>query len=206
MARPGEGTFPEPSPSPVPGCGASTTPRSNGCCTRRTSFPARRSCSTASADDVSAVKSRLTALGHTGVRLYEARLGGVVGRRGPAGRAAPAATTGSCTPTGLRSCSPAAGRRQRRPGTFLLFHVNFGVPEEYEEDHLPGALYLDTNQLENPVDWNRRTPEELDAAAALARNHLTTRPSSSTAATPKAMPTRSGRDAGPGRSPPRARR
>ena len=30
-------------------------------------------------------------------------------------------------------------------GKFLLFHVNFGVPEEYEEAHLPGALYLDTN-------------------------------------------------------------
>ena len=49
-------------------------------------------------------------------------------------------------------------------GDFLLFHVNFGVPEEYEESHLPGAFYLDTNQLENPTDWNRRTPEELEAA------------------------------------------
>jgi molybdopterin synthase sulfurtransferase len=49
-------------------------------------------------------------------------------------------------------------------GRFLLFPVNFGVPEEYAEDHLPGALYLDTNQLENPEDWNRRTPEELEAA------------------------------------------
>ena len=46
----------------------------------------------------------------------------------------------------------------------LLFHVNFGVPEEYEESHLPGALYLDTNWLENPVDWNRRTPAELEEA------------------------------------------
>ena len=50
------------------------------------------------------------------------------------------------------------------PGRFLLFHVNFGVPEEYEEGHIPGALYLDTNWLENPVDWNRRTPAELDSA------------------------------------------
>lgn len=46
---------------------------------------------------------------------------------------------------------------------FLLFHVNFGVPEEYEEGHIPGALYLDTNWLESPVDWNRRSPEELQA-------------------------------------------
>jgi 3-mercaptopyruvate sulfurtransferase SseA len=46
---------------------------------------------------------------------------------------------------------------------YLLFHVNFGVPEEYEENHLPGALYLDTNRLENPIDWNRRSPAEIEA-------------------------------------------
>jgi hypothetical protein len=49
---------------------------------------------------------------------------------------------------------------------FLLFHVNFGVPEEYEEAHLPDALYLDTNQLEDPADWNRRTDAEIEAALA----------------------------------------
>jgi thiosulfate/3-mercaptopyruvate sulfurtransferase len=48
-------------------------------------------------------------------------------------------------------------------GKYLLFHVNFGVPEEYEEDHLPGALYLDTNRLEDrEAGWDRRTPEELN--------------------------------------------
>jgi thiosulfate/3-mercaptopyruvate sulfurtransferase len=45
----------------------------------------------------------------------------------------------------------------------LLFHVNFGVPDEYADGHLPGALYLDTNRLEDPVDWNRRSPEEIEA-------------------------------------------
>jgi len=60
-------------------------------------------------------------------------------------------------------------------GSFKLFHVNFGVPEEYEENHIPGAFYLDTNQLENPVDWNRRTPAELeDAVRALGIRHDTT--------------------------------
>jgi 3-mercaptopyruvate sulfurtransferase SseA len=49
-------------------------------------------------------------------------------------------------------------------GRFLLFHVNFGVPEEYAEAHIPGALYLDTNVLEDPADWNRRSPEVLDQA------------------------------------------
>ena len=50
-------------------------------------------------------------------------------------------------------------------GRFLLFHVNFGVPEEYEENHLPGALYLDTNWLEDPDNiWQRRSPAEIDQA------------------------------------------
>jgi thiosulfate/3-mercaptopyruvate sulfurtransferase len=58
---------------------------------------------------------------------------------------------------------------------FLLFHVNFGVPEEYAEGHLPGALFLDTNWLENPVDWNRRGPADLDASLrALGITHDTT--------------------------------
>jgi 3-mercaptopyruvate sulfurtransferase SseA len=57
------------------------------------------------------------------------------------------------------------GRPEAAPeGRFLVFHVNFGVPEEYAEGHLPGALHLDTNQLESPPDWNRRSPEELHAA------------------------------------------
>jgi len=47
---------------------------------------------------------------------------------------------------------------------FLLFHVNFGVPEEYESGHLPGAIYLDTNALESERDWNRRSPAELEEA------------------------------------------
>ena len=51
-------------------------------------------------------------------------------------------------------------------GATLLFHVNFGVPEEYLEAHLPGALFLDTNQLEDPVDWNRRSPAEIESALA----------------------------------------
>ena len=57
------------------------------------------------------------------------------------------------------------GRPEAAPnGQFLLFHVNFGVPEEYAEGHIPGALFLDTNWLEDPADWNRRSPEAIDAA------------------------------------------
>ena len=58
---------------------------------------------------------------------------------------------------------------------FLLFHVNFGVPEEYQENHLPGALYLDTNWLEDSENiWQRRTPAELeDGLKALGISHDT---------------------------------
>jgi molybdopterin synthase sulfurtransferase len=60
-------------------------------------------------------------------------------------------------------------------GRHLLFHVNFGVPEEYAEGHIPGALYLDTNWLEDPADWNRRSPEELESALrGLGITHDTT--------------------------------
>jgi len=59
----------------------------------------------------------------------------------------------------------AGGRPEAAPANrFLLFHVNFGVPEEYLDGHLPGALYLDTNRLEDPEDWNRRSPAELGEA------------------------------------------
>ena len=50
-----------------------------------------------------------------------------------------------------------------RGGEFVLLHVNFGVPEEYLDGHLPGALYLDTNRLEDPADWNRRSAAEIEA-------------------------------------------
>jgi thiosulfate/3-mercaptopyruvate sulfurtransferase len=70
----------------------------------------------------------------------------------------------------------AGGRPEAAPaGRHLLFHVNFGVPEEYEENHIPGAYYLDTNWLEDPVDWNRRSPAELEQALrALGITHDTT--------------------------------
>ncbi len=53
---------------------------------------------------------------------------------------------------------------QPPPNGHLLFHVNFGVTEEYAEGQLPGAFHLDTNLLESDRDWNRRSPVEADAA------------------------------------------
>ena len=49
-------------------------------------------------------------------------------------------------------------------GAVAVFHVNYGVPEEYARGHIPGSFHLDTNALESETDWNRRSPEELKAA------------------------------------------
>jgi 3-mercaptopyruvate sulfurtransferase SseA len=124
--------------------------------------------------DVSAVHRRLTDLGHTGVRVYG---GGwaewsadetlPIDRLPHHDRLVHTEWLSQLLDGGRPEAAP--------PGRFLLFHVNFGVPEEYEEDHLPGALYLDTNRLENPIDWNRRSPAELDEALrALGIAHDTT--------------------------------
>jgi thiosulfate/3-mercaptopyruvate sulfurtransferase len=116
-----------------------------------------------SADDVLAVRTRLSDLGHAGIRAY---------KHDWATWAATARLPVERLPNYDKLVHPAwlqqvleGGQPEAAPsGRSLLFHVNFGVPEEYWESHLPGALYLDTNWLENPTDWNRRTPEELDVA------------------------------------------
>jgi molybdopterin synthase sulfurtransferase len=125
-----------------------------------------------SADDISAVAHRLADLGHAAVRSYRW-----------ADWSADEALPIERLPNFERLVHTewlqqllGGGRPEAAPaGRFLLFHVNFGVPEEYEEGHLPGALYLDTNRLENPVDWNRRSPDELDEALrGLGITHDTT--------------------------------
>jgi thiosulfate/3-mercaptopyruvate sulfurtransferase len=44
-----------------------------------------------------------------------------------------------------------------------IFHVSLGLPEEYQTGHIPGAAYLDTNELESPLLWNRLPDDELKA-------------------------------------------
>ncbi len=126
------------------------------------------------AEDVLAVKARLADLGHTGVRIYE---------QGWVEWAADEALSVERLPRYEKLVHTEwlqqvldGGRPEAGPaGSFLLFHVNFGVPAEYAEGHIPGALYLDTNRLENPDGWNRRSPEKLDEAlCSLGVTHDTT--------------------------------
>jgi thiosulfate/3-mercaptopyruvate sulfurtransferase len=115
------------------------------------------------ADDAGALATKLDALGIGGARVYVA---------GATGWAADASLPIDRLPNHdklvdiewLRDVLD-GGRPESAPaGRFILFHVNFGVPEEYAEAHIPGALYLDTNRLEDPADWNRRSPEAIEAA------------------------------------------
>lgn len=44
---------------------------------------------------------------------------------------------------------------------FVLCHGHYQNPSDYEKGHIPGAIALDTNTLESPETWNRRSTEEL---------------------------------------------
>jgi molybdopterin synthase sulfurtransferase len=47
---------------------------------------------------------------------------------------------------------------------WVICHAHFDNPADYERGHIPGALALDTNGLESPATWNRRSPDELRSA------------------------------------------
>ncbi len=44
---------------------------------------------------------------------------------------------------------------------FVLCHAHYRNPADYEKGHIPGAVAVDTNTLESPETWNRRSPAEL---------------------------------------------
>jgi 3-mercaptopyruvate sulfurtransferase SseA len=126
------------------------------------------------AGDALAVQARLAGLGHAGVRIYENPWA-----EWAADETLPVERLPNyekLVHTEWLQQVLEDGRPEAGPaGPFLLFHVNFGVPEEYEESHIPGALYLDTNRLENPDGWNRRSPKELEETlCSLGVTHDTT--------------------------------
>lgn len=47
---------------------------------------------------------------------------------------------------------------------YVLCHAHYRNFSDYEEGHIPGAVALDTLELESPETWNRHSPEELEAA------------------------------------------
>jgi len=58
---------------------------------------------------------------------------------------------------------------------YVLCHAHYQNREAYEEGHIPGAVDLDTNLLESPETWNRRSPGEIKKALeGLGISHDTT--------------------------------
>jgi 3-mercaptopyruvate sulfurtransferase SseA len=44
---------------------------------------------------------------------------------------------------------------------YIVCHAHYRNRSAYEEGHIPGAIELNTNTLESPETWNRRSPEEI---------------------------------------------
>jgi molybdopterin synthase sulfurtransferase len=54
---------------------------------------------------------------------------------------------------------------------FVVCHAHYRNYDDYLKGHIPGAIPLDTLELEAPETWNRRSPKEL--MQALERNGIT---------------------------------
>ncbi len=52
----------------------------------------------------------------------------------------------------------------RRESRVVIAHVNFDNWGDYVQGHIPGAIWLDTLELEDEYSWNARSPEELREA------------------------------------------
>lgn len=47
---------------------------------------------------------------------------------------------------------------------FILCHAHYRNPDAYHQGHIPGAIQIDTNDLESTKTWNCRPPHELKIA------------------------------------------
>jgi 3-mercaptopyruvate sulfurtransferase SseA len=60
------------------------------------------------------------------------------------------------------------GAGERPPGfnggRYAICHCHYRNRADYDIGHIPGAIALDTRDLESPDTWNRRSPEELKQA------------------------------------------
>src|SRR5207245_1502497 len=127
-------------------------------------------------EDSLPLRTRLAALGQLGVRTYRGGWAEWAAQRSlPVDRLTNYQKL--VHPDWLRELLDGGTPEAGPAGPFRLFHVNFGVPQAYVVNHIPAALYLDTNRLENPEDWNRPTAPQLDAVPrSLAINHAPTLP------------------------------
>lgn len=45
---------------------------------------------------------------------------------------------------------------------YKIFEVSWGEPKDYNAGHIPGAIHLDTNEIEEEPLWNRKSDEDLE--------------------------------------------
>lgn len=78
-------------------------------------------------------------------------------------------------PEWLQALMDGEGTAELEKPRWVLCHTHFGNPEDYHTGHIPGAIPLDTNRLEDPETWNRRAPDELaEALRSLGIRHDST--------------------------------
>jgi 3-mercaptopyruvate sulfurtransferase SseA len=142
--------------------------------------------------DSAAMIARLRDLGYTDVRAYEAGLG-----EWAADDSLPLARLANYEKLVYAEWLHRAIKERRGQEKLQIFHVDFGVPEEFGQGHIPGAVHLDTHALEAAPTWNRRPDAELEAALlALGITHATTVVLYGSDTAPGAGATQPGRNAG----------
>ncbi|SHK51529.1 rhodanese-like domain-containing protein [Paramaledivibacter caminithermalis] len=45
---------------------------------------------------------------------------------------------------------------------YKIFEVSWGEPKDYNAGHIPGAIHLDTNEIEEEPLWNRKSDKDLE--------------------------------------------
>jgi 3-mercaptopyruvate sulfurtransferase SseA len=143
-------------------------------------------------DDSATMVEGLRDLGYRDVRAYEAGLG-----EWAADESLPLARLANYEKLVYPEWLHRAVNERRGHKTLQVFHVDFGVPEEFSQGHIPGALHLDTRVLEAAPTWNRRPDVELEAALlAHGITHDTTVVLYGSDSVPGAGATQPGRNAG----------
>lgn len=67
-------------------------------------------------------------------------------------------------PEWLRQVLGTGSAPEHEGARVVLCHAHYRNPDDYAKGHIPGAVPVDTNTLESPETWNRRSPEEVSAA------------------------------------------
>ncbi len=115
------------------------------------------------AQDSDAASTRLAGLNFTSLRIFSDGL--------PAWAADPARPMNRLPrykqliyPEWLQQLTKTGVAPEYGGGPYILAHVSFDNRDDYDQGHIPDAIFLDTLFLEEPEHWNRRNPSDLEQA------------------------------------------